>query len=90
MPRLLPEPAYFASLPKLISSGAVILRDEHGGVVAIREHKDASEAERATREVNSGILVVDGAFLDRAVRALSTDNAQAELYLTDIVGQRRA
>lgn len=64
-----------------------ILRDEHGGVVAIREHKDASEAERATREVNSGILVVDGAFLDRAVRALSTDNAQAELYLTDIVGQ---
>ncbi|WP_313409804.1 bifunctional UDP-N-acetylglucosamine diphosphorylase/glucosamine-1-phosphate N-acetyltransferase GlmU [Aeromicrobium sp.] len=64
-----------------------ILRDERGSVTAIREHKDATEAERATREVNSGILVVDGAFLDRAVRALSTDNAQAELYLTDIVGQ---
>lgn len=30
MPHLLPEPAYFASLPKVISSGAVILRDEHG------------------------------------------------------------
>ncbi|GAA3533919.1 bifunctional protein GlmU [Aeromicrobium flavum] len=64
-----------------------ILRDADGGVVAIREHKDASDEERATREVNSGILVVDGPFLDRAVRALSTDNAQAELYLTDIVGQ---
>ena len=33
MPRLLPDPAYFASLPKIISSGAVILRDEHGRIV---------------------------------------------------------
>ena len=33
MPRLLPDPAYFASLPKVISSGAVILRDEHGRIV---------------------------------------------------------
>lgn len=64
-----------------------ILRDASGAVTAIREHKDATEEELATREVNSGILVVDGPFLDRAVRALSTDNAQAELYLTDIVGQ---
>ena len=33
MPRLLPDPAYFASLPKIISSGAVILRDEHGRIL---------------------------------------------------------
>jgi 8-oxo-dGTP pyrophosphatase MutT (NUDIX family) len=33
MPRLLPDPAYFATLPKVITSGAVILRDEHGRVV---------------------------------------------------------
>ena len=33
MPRLLPDPAYFASLPKVISSGAVILRDEDGRFV---------------------------------------------------------
>ncbi len=33
MPRLLPEPAYFASLPKAITSGAVILRDEHDHLV---------------------------------------------------------
>ncbi|ACU86739.1 NUDIX hydrolase [Brachybacterium faecium] len=33
MPRLLPDPAYFASLPKVISSGAVILRDEHDHLV---------------------------------------------------------
>lgn len=30
MPKLLPSPAYFATLPKTITSGAVILRDEHG------------------------------------------------------------
>ncbi len=63
-----------------------ILRDGEGNVTAIREHKDASAQELQTREVNSGILVVDGEFLNRAVRALSTDNAQGELYLTDIVG----
>lgn len=33
MPHLLPEPAYFATLPKVISSGAVILRDEDGRFV---------------------------------------------------------
>ena len=33
MPRLLPEPAYFATLPKAITSGAVILRDEHDHLV---------------------------------------------------------
>lgn len=33
MPRLLPDPAYFATLPKVITSGAVILRDEHHHLV---------------------------------------------------------
>lgn len=64
-----------------------ILRDSNGAVRAIREHKDASDEEREIREINSGILVVNGEFLDRAVRALSANNAQGELYLTDIVAQ---
>lgn len=64
-----------------------ILRGEDGSVTAIREHKDASDDERAVREINSGILVVDGAFLTEAVASLETDNAQGELYLTDIVGK---
>lgn len=64
-----------------------ILRDDAGAVLAIREHKDATDAERAVREVNSGILVVDGAFLARAVANLDAQNAQGELYLTDIIGQ---
>jgi bifunctional UDP-N-acetylglucosamine pyrophosphorylase/glucosamine-1-phosphate N-acetyltransferase len=64
-----------------------ILRDDQGGVAAIREHKDATAQERREREVNSGILAVDATFLDRATRALDTDNAQGELYLTDIVAK---
>lgn len=63
-----------------------ILRDGDGAVTAIREDADADDAERAIREVNSGILAVDGKFLADAVSRLSPDNAQGELYLTDIVG----
>ncbi len=64
-----------------------ILRDPEGGVTAIREHKDASDEELAVHEINSGILVVDAEFLTAAVASLETDNAQGELYLTDIVGK---
>jgi bifunctional UDP-N-acetylglucosamine pyrophosphorylase/glucosamine-1-phosphate N-acetyltransferase len=64
-----------------------IVRDEGSAVTGIREDADADDAERAIREVNSGILAVDGAFLADAVARLDTDNAQGELYLTDIVGQ---
>lgn len=62
-----------------------IIRSDDGGVCAIREQKDASESERAIGEVNSGILAVDGGFLGQALQQLSTDNAQGELYLTDVI-----
>ncbi|WP_309222032.1 bifunctional UDP-N-acetylglucosamine diphosphorylase/glucosamine-1-phosphate N-acetyltransferase GlmU [Aeromicrobium sp. S22] len=64
-----------------------ILRGEDGGVTAIREHRDASAEELAVREINSGILAVDAAFLRHAVATLESGNAQGELYLTDIVGR---
>ena len=64
-----------------------IVRDESSAVTAIREDGDADEAERAIREVNSGILAVDAGFLADAVAGLDTDNVQGELYLTDIVGR---
>jgi len=63
-----------------------ILRDAGGAVVGIREHKDASDDERAIREINSGILAVDAGFLASALGRLTVDNAQGELYLTDVVG----
>ncbi|MFZ0140982.1 MAG: bifunctional UDP-N-acetylglucosamine diphosphorylase/glucosamine-1-phosphate N-acetyltransferase GlmU [Aeromicrobium sp.] len=64
-----------------------IVRDDTSAVTAIREDGDADDGERMIREVNSGILAVDGGFLADAVAGLDTDNVQGELYLTDIVGR---
>jgi bifunctional UDP-N-acetylglucosamine pyrophosphorylase/glucosamine-1-phosphate N-acetyltransferase len=64
-----------------------IVRNDTSAVTAIREDADADDAERAIREVNSGILAVDAEFLPAALAKLTTDNVQGELYLTDIVGQ---
>jgi bifunctional UDP-N-acetylglucosamine pyrophosphorylase / glucosamine-1-phosphate N-acetyltransferase len=61
-----------------------IVRDG-AAVKAIVEHKDASEAQRAIREVYTGMLAAPTAWLKRAVMALTNNNAQREYYLTDIV-----
>ena len=63
-----------------------IIRDTSGAVTAIREHQDASEDELRIAEVNSGILALDAAFLTEALAGLRTDNAQGEVYLTDVIG----
>jgi bifunctional UDP-N-acetylglucosamine pyrophosphorylase/glucosamine-1-phosphate N-acetyltransferase len=60
---------------------------EGGKIVRIVEEKDASEAERAIREINSGILMVPTRHLKKWLAALSNNNAQGEYYLTDIVAQ---
>lgn len=60
---------------------------EGGEIVRIAEQKDANEAERAIREVNSGILVAPTAALKRWLATLSNNNAQGEYYLTDIVAR---
>ncbi|MBX3634666.1 MAG: bifunctional UDP-N-acetylglucosamine diphosphorylase/glucosamine-1-phosphate N-acetyltransferase GlmU [Rubrivivax sp.] len=62
-----------------------IVRDAAGSVRAIVEYKDASDEQRAIREVNSGILAAPTALLRRWVMALKNDNAQREYYLTDVV-----
>jgi bifunctional UDP-N-acetylglucosamine pyrophosphorylase / glucosamine-1-phosphate N-acetyltransferase len=62
-----------------------IVRDASGAVRAIVEHKDAGDAQRAIREVYTGILAAPSAWLKRALLALQPDNAQREYYLTDIV-----
>jgi len=63
-----------------------IVRDDAGKVLRIVEHKDASDAERAIREVNTGILVAPVARLRAWLGNLKNDNAQEEYYLTDIIG----
>lgn len=62
-----------------------IIRDQAGIVQAIVEHKDASEAQRAIREGNTGILAVPGKRLGDWLGRLSNSNAQGEYYLTDVI-----
>ncbi|MDP3584029.1 MAG: bifunctional UDP-N-acetylglucosamine diphosphorylase/glucosamine-1-phosphate N-acetyltransferase GlmU [Thiobacillus sp.] len=58
---------------------------ESGRVTRIVEHKDATPAERAIQEVNTGILAVATRQLKRWIADLKNDNAQGEYYLTDII-----
>ena len=66
-----------------------IVRDDSDEVTAIVEQKDATEEQRAIDEVNSGVFAFDGAILRDALGRLDTDNAQGELYLTDVLGIAR-
>ncbi|HEV7817267.1 MAG TPA: bifunctional UDP-N-acetylglucosamine diphosphorylase/glucosamine-1-phosphate N-acetyltransferase GlmU, partial [Janthinobacterium sp.] len=61
-----------------------IVRD-NGRIRRIVEQKDASEAELAIKEINSGIIVAPTGPLKKWLAALSNNNAQGEYYLTDIV-----
>jgi bifunctional UDP-N-acetylglucosamine pyrophosphorylase/glucosamine-1-phosphate N-acetyltransferase len=63
-----------------------ILRTQDGEVTAIVEETDASPQQRAIREVNSGVYAFDLPKLRDALSRLSSNNAQHELYLTDVVG----
>jgi bifunctional UDP-N-acetylglucosamine pyrophosphorylase/glucosamine-1-phosphate N-acetyltransferase len=56
-----------------------------GQVARIVEERDASPAERAIKEINSGIYAFDLAPLWDALRAIAPKNAQGEFYLTDLV-----
>ena len=60
-----------------------ILRDAAGNVAAIREQRDASEAERRVRETNTGIYCFRIPALLAALAELRPDNDQGEYYLTD-------
>ncbi len=62
-----------------------MLRGADGQVLGIVEHKDASESQRAIREIYTGIMAAPTAALKRWVMALKNDNVQREFYLTDIV-----
>ncbi len=63
-----------------------IVRDA-GRIVRIVEQKDASDTERAIREVNTGILIAPTRELKSWLTKLSNNNAQGEYYLTDIIAQ---
>lgn len=62
-----------------------IVRNEHNEVLAIVEHKDASAAQRAIQEVNTGIMAMPNAQLKSWLGKITNQNAQQEYYLTDII-----
>jgi bifunctional UDP-N-acetylglucosamine pyrophosphorylase/glucosamine-1-phosphate N-acetyltransferase len=65
--------------------GRILRRD--GAIVGIVEQKDASEEQRAIREINTGIMVAPTPMLKKWLAMLSNNNAQKEYYLTDIVAR---
>jgi bifunctional UDP-N-acetylglucosamine pyrophosphorylase/glucosamine-1-phosphate N-acetyltransferase len=66
-----------------------VIRDNNDAVMRIVEAKDASDDEKKIAEVNAGIYVFDGERLFENLSNLSTDNAQGEYYLTDLLGMLR-
>lgn len=60
-----------------------IIRDENGAFAKSVEHKDATEAERAVKEINSGMYIFNTAELKEALEKLTPNNAQGEYYLPD-------
>lgn len=67
-----------------------ITRDADGSVAGIVEHKDATDAQRAITEINSGVYAFDGAVLAELLPQIGRSNAQGEVYLTDVVALAKA
>ena len=70
-------------MPDPAGYGRIVRRGD--AVQAIVEHKDATEEQRAIREVYTGFMAVPNLLLKRWLARLTNDNAQKEYYLTDIV-----
>ena len=63
-----------------------VVRDPDGRLLSIVEQKDATAAELEIREINSGTYVFTAGALRRELPLVTTQNAQQEKYLTDVVG----
>ena len=59
---------------------------ENGNVVAIVEQKDANAEQLKIQEVNTGVLVADGAHFKNWLSRVKNNNAQGEFYITDVIG----
>lgn len=73
-----------AEMPDPFGYGRIV-RDAAGRVERIVEEKDATPAQRSIREINSGIYCMEAGFLNANIGSISSDNAQQEFYLTDLV-----
>nr|WP_254886170.1 bifunctional UDP-N-acetylglucosamine diphosphorylase/glucosamine-1-phosphate N-acetyltransferase GlmU [Streptomyces sp. NA02950] len=75
-----------AEVPEPTGYGRIVRDPASGAVTAIVEHKDATDAQRAIREINSGVFAFDAQLLTDALGKVRTDNSQGEEYLTDVLG----
>jgi bifunctional UDP-N-acetylglucosamine pyrophosphorylase / glucosamine-1-phosphate N-acetyltransferase len=64
-----------------------IVRGSDGTIQQIVEERDCDDEQRGIREINVGLYCAPARFLYRALEGLTPNNAQKELYLTDIVAQ---
>jgi bifunctional UDP-N-acetylglucosamine pyrophosphorylase/glucosamine-1-phosphate N-acetyltransferase len=75
-----------AEVPDATGYGRVV-RSADGHVTAIVEERDADDATKQIREINTSVYAFDIAKLREALPALTPDNAQGEQYLTDVIGR---
>ncbi len=66
-----------------------VVRSADGTLEKLVEHKDASSDELAIQEINAGIYVFSAPQLREQLSKLTTDNAQGEKYITDVIGLLR-
>ena len=75
------------STPHPTGYGRLIV--ENGQLVAIREEKDANDAERRITFCNGGLMAIHGAHAVSLLDRVSNENAKGEFYLTDIIAIAR-
>ena len=62
-----------------------VIRSSDDEILKIVEEKDATESEKEIDEINTGVYLFDLALLREVIKNLKNDNAQKELYLTDVI-----
>jgi len=62
-----------------------IVRSSNGNIASIVEEKDANKEQKRIREINTGIMAIPAAHLHAWLPRISTNNAQGEYYLTDVI-----
>jgi bifunctional UDP-N-acetylglucosamine pyrophosphorylase/glucosamine-1-phosphate N-acetyltransferase len=74
-----------AELDEPFGLGRILRNPATGDVDAIVEERDATPAQRLVKEINAGVYAFDAALLAPALGKLTTQNAQGEEYLTDVI-----
>ena len=78
-------PALLTAEPDRADGYGRVLRDAENRLLAVVEDGDATVAQRAIREVNTGVMALPARHLQRWLPALENNNAQAEYYLPDLL-----